>query len=1028
MPRRWVHFLVLISFGSVFGHYTMQTLGPIDVSDHQVGGDVVCLCAAEPPERNLFLRRELFLPKTPRSGWLQIIGTDSLELFINGQRIDQKDEQGYPVAIVTNLSGVLKKGKNVIAIVARQGTLDLPPAVAVDGAYSLGDGELAITAEGPWRYGSFFERGRDYWFSADFDASHWPLAEKQERRLVANIAVPPRAITATGLGKWISPGPKLRGTVALRRQFHVPERIAGAWLGIFCSTPHRLAVNGTIIAIKEEALGTRATMVPTEWVYDLKQFVRRGDNFVTLLATEENSSARLLAEIEIVGVSGARYILDSDDRWQWQVPARDDWLRGSTDISAWQACLEETGVAVLDRSSLPRKLVKRQGIPPSVRNQQYGIQGLLSALLLMLAWIAVRVMGSARSAGEHGIHQKYISPAVLALVPGTILLGGLMIVAHDPRVANQSVYRLGWLAVAVGSIILQWMVLPWLTKSKSIAAASLENDSGDDWLRRLVVPAVLVLLLVGGALRVRDLTTRPLSPDEVSMYRATTGFLERGFPSIEIHPDIPIVYAATSELVYCFSAATGLFTDDERLMVRAPVMVWGTLTIFLFFWCGKNLFGPAVGLTAAALFALSPYCIGMANLGRYYSQLQALTLLTVYFFYKTIAPAERLDRRALWLTVVCFICMFYSWEGSALLAVPLMIAAIIHRRASIASILCEPEVWKGIFIVGLAIALQNAHRSLMQIARPLFGSGASDVSLTAMWRFPSFDVWYYVRAATWNGDTLLPVLGLWAAGVMAIRHRYRHQIRVLLIVFLGAAIFQAMVLPVTGKRYSYHLVPMWLLLASVAIVSVGRRLAMVDVASANKKFRGYAKAVATALVLAYAGLGCGYWVDLSEMTTWRTATASLGALKQPGQQPSVGFVLEHLEPDDIVIVNGPHVIDHYLGRPSDYWIQTEMRLQATMDDHRAIPLHRLKGTVMLRDAAHVKDVFARHRRVWFITEPAFNARTNTDLVNRFIRTNMDVVYEDYSSLVLFRGSNHLPVSLQMKTEETLEQSKADYLP
>ena len=142
----------------------------------------------------------------------------------------------------------------------------------------------------------------------------------------------------------------------------------------------------------------------------------------------------------------------------------------------------------------------------------------------------------------------------------------------------------------------------------------------------------------------------------------------------------------------------------------------------------------------------------------------------------------------------------------------------------------------------------------------------------------------------------------------------------------------------------------------------------------------------------------------------------------------IWLIREHIQPGDVVMSNLPHVADRYLGRPTDYWVQTQLHLQAILDDNRALPLHRLIGTPMVPDLGQLKELFSRHRRIWFVCFPSFHGTTNSETGSEFIRRNMQVVYEDYASVVFFRGEHHLPVALQDRSEASLRRAGKPFLP
>jgi 4-amino-4-deoxy-L-arabinose transferase-like glycosyltransferase len=156
-----------------------------------------------------------------------------------------------------------------------------------------------------------------------------------------------------------------------------------------------------------------------------------------------------------------------------------------------------------------------------------------------------------------------------------------------------------------------------------------------------------ILVTLGFWLRMRDIATEAMQWDEVTGYNATLGLRERGFPSLHVHPDAPVTYMATSEIVFIFTALASLVFDDARYVMRFPPVCWSTLTIVLIYLVGRRMFTRRVGLVAAAIYTLAPAVIATSNFGRYLEQLQFLTLLTVYFFWLTIRGPGPLNTRAL---------------------------------------------------------------------------------------------------------------------------------------------------------------------------------------------------------------------------------------------------------------------------------------------------------------------------------------------------------------------------------------------
>jgi hypothetical protein len=544
---------------------------------------------------------------------------------------------------------------------------------------------------------------------------------------------------------------------------------------------------------------------------------------------------------------------------------------------------------------------------------------------------------------------------------------------------------------------------------------------------------LLALLVAGGWLRGRDLMMRPLTHDESTVYRNTLGFFERGFPSRQTTEDLPVQYVQTSELIYPGTALASLFFEDPRLIVRTPALCFGILTIWLLYFVGRRMFGASTGLIAAAIYAFSANCIQMAYYGRYLSQLQFFTLLTVYLFWQTVRGAGPLRARALWLTMVSFLAMFLTWEGSALIALGMVLAAVIHRRGRLYTILGNATVWQVLILTAAIVVLQLSHRSLQLTQMMTYGTGAAEATLTPMWNYPNCEYWYYVWASSWSRDALVPLaLAVFGGALLAVRHAYRQPARFLFLVFMTTCLLTALLLSLKAWRYAYHLTPFMILLAAAALVAAARRLAkMTPSLNAPAAWRYYGHAVGALVVVAAVALGSGLTVQLTELPGFRLRAGGMEAvgphaLVFSDHAGGVKFVQERIQPGDVVMADRPHVVDLLMGRRPEYFPENKLYVQMTLDNRRPLPLHHYGASVALSSRASLEHAFTQHSRIWYISRPNAMRVENDPEAQAFLRQHMDVVYEDFALVVFFRGSNHRPADQRLRQEKALRTAKADF--
>lgn len=1028
MALRPVQLFLAAAFAAATGHLAWQTLlGPPTQPDYWMSGEAT-LSTADPSAKHLYLRRRLYLPQRPEHAWLQVIGRDHIRIYVNGSFVAEEILLGFPVGVSADITPFLRPGPNVIAINAAQATIGAPPMIAVRGACLVSGRDYPIGADDQWRTSAVFERRAFWWFAPEFDDGGWERACVGRQTVWAKVMVPPRAVIEPPLGEWISGAVPGEVAVSLRHEFDVAGRPRQAWLRVTATGCYRLAVNGILLDEQEAMLGTTLPAPPVERAYDLIPLVQSGRNVVTLALTATTGRPHVRADAEVEDGWGRRYRFGTDGHWQARPGLAGDWLKSSVDHpDEWHDCgAEPTAVGVLPWE--PRRETVTLILPWSVRATRSLGQGLVVTLVFLLTLVACRravrwLVGRAVvPAARHGVY--------LALLVPALALGGAFLASHDPRVSRQAVYHPAWLILACGLVLLQWVLLRQGLSGDlagpSLGASLKELASS----RRAAYWLLAALILVGFWLRIRDIRTEPMHWDEIENYRATRGFLERGFPNCEIHKDLPRMYIHTSELFFVPPALMALLVKDPCYIMRFPGVCWGTLTIGLVYLTGRRLFGQSAGLIAAATYALAPVCIMMSTFGRYFSQLQFCTLLSVYFFWLTVRGAGPINRRALWLTVASFVAMYLTWEPSVLLAPGMMLAALIQRRGRLRTLLADLHTWRGMLIVLLVIGLQYSHMTLQHTHFLWYGISHSDASLKLLWDYPVFQPWYYVWESSWNQDALLPVLGLVGAGLLALAHGQRRPLRLLLIIHLMTCFVMSSLLSALAWRYIHHLIPLTILLGSAACAAALRFLIQLRACPTRARIQAAVTGVAASVVVV--GLGSGMTIRTPSLDAFRIeAYPSYGVFKWPNFGGPAEFLKQHLRPGDILLASDPQHVHGLMGRwerpdwPNDYWPASTLSLPATLDDRRSLPLDRRDGTKMISDRQSMEALFARHERIWYVVQPGVHSRQNEKEVSAFLRQHMDVVYEDFEAMVFFRGQ-HRTAALRRQNEDALRAAQATF--
>lgn len=146
---------------------------------------------------------------------------------------------------------------------------------------------------------------------------------------------------------------------------------------------------------------------------------------------------------------------------------------------------------------------------------------------------------------------------------------------------------------------------------------------------------LLAILILGAFLRIDGLSKESIWFDESrTVYVATSGSLFQVLKTnIEESPmHAPLYYTIMHFWIVLFG--------DSEFSVRFPSVIFGVLAILVIFKVGSLIFDKETGLLAALILAVSKFNIFYSQEARMYSLLSFLTLLSFYFFIKSLKRAS----------------------------------------------------------------------------------------------------------------------------------------------------------------------------------------------------------------------------------------------------------------------------------------------------------------------------------------------------------------------------------------------------
>ncbi len=140
---------------------------------------------------------------------------------------------------------------------------------------------------------------------------------------------------------------------------------------------------------------------------------------------------------------------------------------------------------------------------------------------------------------------------------------------------------------------------------------------------------LILIIAVGGFLRLYNLGTLPITGDNSYMALAVKGIFETGWPSM---PNGNL-YLRSIPLLYLETLSCKIFGYSEWGL-RFPNAIIGTFNIFLVYKLTSTILSKKkAALFTALLFALSPWAVAVSRMSRMYETLLMAVLLSWILFY-----------------------------------------------------------------------------------------------------------------------------------------------------------------------------------------------------------------------------------------------------------------------------------------------------------------------------------------------------------------------------------------------------------
>lgn len=614
----------------------------------------------------------------------------------------------------------------------------------------------------------------------------------------------------------------------------------------------------------------------------------------------------------------------------------------------------------------------------------------VAATATALAWLILVTAFFARGIDKSFI-DKSISPWWSAAL--VVLLGaGLKI-----TMAERSDYL--WF---ITNQIWQWMILA-LAVTVAFTMPRFQYGSNPQRHQKKHVwrIALLAVLFLGLIVRFTGVDDQPLDDDEYASVQTTLNVAKSGLP--EIYKGIwytrgPVYHYLAGGLIYLFG--------DNIWVMRAPAILAGIVAaVFTYLLGSRVVKSQPIGVAAALIVCLNPFCVFTSHVARFYQQQQTMTVATVFFFIAGFISQSIWWKRA--MAFICFGIAVLSQEISLLLIVPCaMCYALMARPESLRNELRFAAV-AGLVVVLIGINLVTFKVKCLTRLEGISPNIESTMSphFSYPMNFLSLFIGYsrlHVLFAPFAMLGMVICLKKRATGMLAVTF------------FLMAGIFSTVLL-VTGLgfRYQYSYLPLWVIASVFGIRAVS-----------DKITRGWSHSAQHFLSLIIITFG------LLSFSPWKIP-GSYNIRILPDSSGAAAFVRANLRPGDKIAITEPHPHCALLeaGR-ADYDICMPILydfVYRSEDDGRLID--RNGGAESMGRIGTLQRAMAQHDRIWILLnrEKIKNVSRNFRWeyagarFDFFVRQNCQVMYHAYSwDVYLWERKRGVLQSFRMEPEAWAE--------
>lgn len=660
----------------------------------------------------------------------------------------------------------------------------------------------------------------------------------------------------------------------------------------------------------------------------------------------------------------------------------------------WESCLEDNHPWMInDKQSLPTIAPDTKTIPqkfyrlPQPKAFPHYLVGLIAFAITVLLLSCLYTLGQLSLLTL----DKAISPVWSATLI-VLLAIGLKITMVERSEYLWFMTNQLWQYL---TLVLAATVALTMTRFRySLAISQVEQENQNRHFWRI---ALLGVLFLGLIVRFYGIDDQPLDDDEYASVQTTLNIAASGKP--EIYKGIwytrgPAYHYLAGSLIYLFG--------ENIWVMRAPAIFAGLLAAVFTYMLGSRVVkSQPIGVAAAAIICLNPFCIFTSHVARFYQQQQTMTVATIYFFILGFISASVPWKRN--LAVICFGITVLSQEISLILLVPCAICYALMAKPESAR--NEIRFMSVAALVIVCLGINMAAFSIKTLTRLEGTSPNIESTMSPHFYYPmnffSLFIGYsrlHVLLAPFSIVGMIVCLKKRASGMLAVSF------------FLLAGIFGTVLL-VTGLgfRYQYSYLPLWVVVAVFGVRCVSDRI--------TRGWSYNAQIFLSFIIISFA---------IMSFSPWRIP-GSYNIRILPDSSGAASFVRANMRPGDKIAITEPHPHCALLeAGQADYDICMPILydfVYRNEEDGRL--LDRNGGAESLGRIGTMQRAMAQHDRIWILINREKIKNVSRNLrweypgarFDFFVRQNCQVMYHAYSwDVYLWDRSRGVLQSFRMEPE------------